>query len=371
MISQFYEKMANLAVNYSIKVKKGDRILIMGPALAKELFQAVNIEILKAGGFPLNIVDIEGMEEILYKYGSEEQLQYIDDTIITIFKTFNGMVNIIGEYNTRKLSLVDPKLKAISKSSPKRRELMNAYMSRMASGEFPWVIIPYPCNSFAQEGNMDLFSYGDFIKKALLLDKENPVAEWEKIFREQEKVIAKLSEFKPGEIHVLGEDTDLKLSVKGRKWLNSCGHYNLPDGEIYTGPVEESINGKIRFTYPGIFQGQEIEDIYLEFENGKVTKATATKGEDLLKEILKIEGTNMVGEFAIGTNYGITNFTKNILFDEKMGGTIHMALGSGIKEAGSKNESAVHWDILKDMRFLGSKITIDGTTVYEEGQWKI
>ncbi|MHA1192001.1 MAG: aminopeptidase [Promethearchaeota archaeon] len=247
------------------------------------------------------------------------------------------MVNILGDYNTRKLSLVDPKLLAMAQSSPKKREFMKIYMDRMASGELPWVIIPYPCNSLAQEGSMDLFTYGEFIKKALLLDKEDPVAEWENKFNEQEKVIAKLHEFKSGEIHVVGEDTDLKLSVKGRKWINGSGQYNLPGGEIYTGPVEDSVNGKIRFTYPGIYKGQEIENIYLEFENGKVSKATATKGEDLLTELLKIEGATIVGEFAVGTNYGITEFTKNMLFDEKMGGTMHMALGAGIKEAGSKN----------------------------------
>lgn len=371
MISEFYEKLAKLAVNYSIKVKKGDRILVMGPVLAKEAFQALNIELLKAGGFPLSIPNIEGLDEILYKYGSKEQIQYVDDAIIRIFKEFNGMIDIFGDYNTRKDSLVDPKLIALSRSSPKRRELMEAYMDRMASGEFLWVLIPYPCNSFAQEANMDLFSYEEFIKKALLLDKDDPVAEWEKKFGEQEKVITKLHEFKTGEIQVIGEDTDLKLSVKGRKWVNSCGQNNLPDGEIYTGPVEESINGKIKFTYPGIFQGQEIEGIYLEFKNGKVSKATAAKGDDLLKEILNVDGANMVGEFAVGTNYGITKFTKNMLFDEKMGGTLHMSLGSGIKETGSKNKSAIHWDILKDMTFPGSKIKIDGKIVYEEGQWKI
>ena len=255
MISNFYEKLAKLAVNYSVKVKKGDRILVMGPASAKELFQAVNIEVIKAGGFPLNIPGIEGMQEILYKYGSEEQIQYVDDIQLKVFKEFNGMINILGDYNTRKLALVDPKLKALRQASPKNRELMSIYMERWGSGEFPWVIIPYPCNAYAQEGNMDLFTYGEFIRDALLLDKEDPVAEWQKIFNKQEEVIAKLYDLKEGEVHVNGEDTDLKLSVKGRKWENSSGQVNLPDGEIYTGPVEDSVNGKIRFTYPGIYNG--------------------------------------------------------------------------------------------------------------------
>ena len=170
---------------------------------------------------------------------------------------------------------------------------------------------------------------------------------------------------------MIGEDTDLKLSVEGRTWINCSGHENLPDGEVFTGPVENSVNGKIRFTYPGIYMGKEIENIYLEFKDGKVVHASAEKGEDLLNEILKIENADTIGEFAIGTNYGITKFTKNMLFDEKIGGTLHCALGLGFPETGSKNVSSIHWDILKDMKTPGSQILADGKVIYEEGQWKI
>lgn len=371
MISEFYEKLAKLAVNYSIKVKKGDRVLIIGPAIAKEVFQALQAEIIKAGGHPLIHANIEGCEELIYKYGSKEQLEYVDDVLITIFKEFNGMINIFGDYNTRKLSLVDPKLQAIRQGSPKNQELMSIYMQRWAAGELPWVIIPYPCNAYAQEANMDLFSYGEFVKKALFLDKEDPVKEWENMYQEQEKIAIKLNEFKKGDVEVYGEDTELKFSVQGRKWMSSSGENNLPDGEIFTAPVEESVNGKIRFTYPGIYQGQEIEDIYLEFKEGKVVNFKATKGKELLQELLKVEGADMVGEFAVGTNYGVTEFTKNMLFDEKMGGTLHMALGLALEEAGGKNRSAVHWDILKDMRLAGSKIIVDGAIIYQEGKWQI
>ena len=371
MVNEFYEKLAKLAVNYSIEVKKGDRVLIIGPAFATEAFQAVYAEIVKAGGHPFIHATIEGCEELIYKFGSKEQLEYVDDVVITIFKEFNGMINIFGDYNTRKLSLVDPKLKAMRKGSPKNQELMTIYMERMASAELPWVIIPYACQAFAQEANMDLFSYEDFVKKALLLDKDDPVKEWQKINQEQAKIVAKLSELKNGNVEVYGEDTDLKFSIKNRKWINSSGKYNLPDGEIYTSPVDESVNGKIRFTFPGIYQGQEIEDIFLEFKEGKVVNFKATKGKELLQELLKIDGADMVGEFAIGTNYGVTEFTKNMLFDEKMGGTLHMALGLAIEEAGGTNRSAVHWDILKDMKIPGSKIIVDGEVIYQEGKWKI
>jgi len=369
MISDFYVRLAKLAVNYAVEVKKGQRVLIRGPTIAEELFQAIYAEVLKAGGHPLLIPDIEGTQELLYKHGSEEQLLYVDNVIKTIVKEFDCLISIFGDYNRKKLSLVDSKLITKVQGSPANRELMRVYMERSADGELNWVIIPYPCHSFAQEANMDLFSYSEFVQKALYLDKEDPVKEWKDLEKKQEKIVEYLN--KVDKIQVLGEDTNLTLSVKGRTWISACGHNNLPDGEVATGPLEDSVNGHIRFTYPGIYQGKEIENIYLEFKDGKVTKATADKAEDLLQEIIAIENANIIGEFAIGTNYGITKFTKNMLFDEKIGGTMHCALGGGYPETGSKNVSAIHWDILKDMKPPGSRIIADGKVFYEEGQWKI
>ena len=369
MISEFYEKLAKLAVNYAVDVKKGQRVAVIGPSMATELFQAIYVEVLKAGGHPLMIPQIEGMQELLFKYASEEQLLYVDGVRKSIYEEFDCLINIFGDYNRKKLSLVDPKKIATAQGSPEIQKLMKVYMDRYAKGELNWVIIPFPCNSFAQEANMDLFSYFDFVKKALLLDKEDPVKEWKAVEEKQDKLVEYLD--KVDKIHVLGEDTDLTLSVKGRKWENCCGHNNLPDGEVFTSPLEDSVNGHIRFTYPGIYGGREIENVYLEFKDGKVTKATAGKAEDLLHEIIAIEGAKVLGEFAIGTNYGVTDFTKNMLFDEKIGGTMHCALGAGPPETGSTNESAIHWDILKDMTLPGSKIIADGKVIYEEGQWKI
>ncbi|MBY8988764.1 MAG: aminopeptidase [Candidatus Lokiarchaeota archaeon] len=368
MISEFNENLAKLAVNYAVEVKKGQRVVVQGPSIAEDLFQALYAEILKAGGHPLLIPDIEGTEEMLYKYGSEEQLLYVDEVKKIIIRDFDCLINIYGDYNRKKLSLVDPKKIAQSKSSPGRLELFKTYMERDSKGEFNWVVIPYPCNSMAQEAGMDLFSYSDFVKKALILDKEDPVKEWKDIEKKQDVIVEYLNNVE--KIQVLGEDTDLSLSVKGRKWINCCGHKNLPDGEVFTAPLEDSVNGHIRFTYPGIFQGKEIENIYLEFKNGKVTKATADKAEDLLQELIAIKNADILGEFAIGTNYGITDFTKNMLFDEKIGGTLHSALGMGPPETGSTNQCAIHWDILKDMRLPGSKIIADRKVIYEEGHWK-
>ena len=369
MINEFYEKLAKLAVNYALEVKKGQRVVVKGPSIAKDLFQAIYAEVLKAGGHPLLVPTIEGTEELLYKHGSEEQLLYVDEVNKILIKDFDCLIGILGDYNRKKLALVDPKKIAKAKSSSANLEIMKIYMERSSKGELNWVVVPYPCHSMAQEAGMDLFSYSEFVKRALHLDKENPVQEWKEIEKSQDRIVDYLN--KVDKLQVLGEDTDLSLSVKGRKWENCCGHKNLPDGEVATSPVEDFVNGHIRFTYPGIYQGKEVENIYLEFKDGKVTKATADKAEDLLQEIVAIKNADILGEFAIGTNYAITDFTKNMLFDEKIGGTLHCALGAGYPEMGSKNVSAIHWDILKDMTLPGSKIIADGKVIYEEGQWKI
>lgn len=215
---------------------------------------------------------------------------------------------------------------------------------------------------------MSLEEYEDFVFSSCLLDEEDPVMEWKKIYKHQEKICQFLN--RVSKIHILGEDTDLLLNVKGRKWINCSGKLNMPDGEVYTGPVENLANGTVRFTYPVIVAGREVEDITLTFKDGKVIKATAVKGDELLQQMLKIEGADRIGEVAIGTNYDITQFTKNMLFDEKMGGTIHVALGASIPESGGLNKSAIHWDILKDMKKEG-EIYADKKLFYKNGKFLI
>lgn len=369
MIPKMYQKTAEIAVKHSVEVKKDDRVLIMGPALAKELFQSVYLEVIKAGAHPITIPELEGMDEIFYTYASDEQLEYVDPILIKLMEEIDCLINIRADYNTKKLSSIDPKRIGKKQKSPANKELMKIYMQRDFKGELKWVIIPYPCHAYAQEAEMDMFSYTEFIRKALLLDKEDPIQEWRDIEKKQDEIIEYLD--KVENMKVLGEDTELNVSVKGRTWINCCGHRNLPDGEVYTGPVEDKVDGHIRFTYPGIYSGKEIRNIYLEFEEGKVVNATAEKGQELLDEVLSIDNADRLGEFAIATNFGIKKFTKNMLFDEKMGGTIHCALGMGFPRSGSNNQSPIHWDILKDMRVPGSKIFADGDLIYEEGEWKI
>ncbi|MFX0021208.1 MAG: aminopeptidase [Candidatus Hermodarchaeota archaeon] len=369
MINSIYEKLAKIVVDYSLEIKKGHTVFIGGPALAQELFQALNIEIIKAGAHPMVVPGIEGIRENFFKYASEEQLTYVDKFEELLYTEFDRLIEIRATYNTRRYSSIDPKKLSTFMGVPKRKELREIQDQRTSTGELRWIVIPFPCNAHAQEANMDLFSYTEFVNKSLFLDKDNPVDEWKKMQRTQDLITDSLNKVKS--IQIIGEDTDLTLSTEDRKWINCSGQRNLPDGEVYTGPVEDSVNGHIRFTYPGIYMGKEVENISLEFKDGEVIKATATKGEDVLQEILKVENAKIIGEFAIGTNFGISKFTKNMLFDEKMGGTLHCALGLGFEWTGSKNRSSVHWDILKDMRIPGSKIIADGNIIYEEGKWKI
>jgi aminopeptidase len=214
---------------------------------------------------------------------------------------------------------------------------------------------------------MALPEYEDFVYGSCFVNRENPIAEWTRIRKQQDGICGFLNQTQ--KIRLVGEDTDLAFSVKDRKWINCSGQKNMPDGEVFTAPVENSVNGIVRFTFPGIFLGREVENISLRFKNGKVVKASAEKGDELLQQLLKIEGADRLGETAIGTNYEITRFTKNMLFDEKMGGTIHMALGlNPIPETGGLNKSALHWDILKDMKKDG-EIYADDELFYKNGSF--
>jgi len=249
------------------------------------------------------------------------------------------------------------------------KELMEIFMQRSAAGKLRWNGTLFPTNAFAQEADMSLAEYEDFVYSACHADKDDPVAEWLKVSREQQHLVDWLKG--KDKVRVQGPNVDLSLSIAGRTFINSDGKRNMPSGEIFTGPVEDSANGWVRFTYPVIVAGREISGIEITFENGKAVQATAEKNEEFLLSALDSdEGARFLGEFAVGTNYGIDRFTKNILYDEKIGGTFHMALGAGYPETGSKNKSALHWDMICDMRD-GGQIWVDGELFYENGHFKV
>jgi aminopeptidase len=273
------------------------------------------------------------------------------------------MMNIGAFYNTRELSGVNPERQQLAGRAG--AELRKTFMKRIATRDLRWCYTVFPTHASAQEADMSLREYEDFVYGAGLLDEDDPVAKWQTEATRQQKLIDWMAG--KDKIVIKGSNVDLQMSIKERSFRGAAGQENFPDGEIYTSPVEESVNGWIRFGYPAIYGGREVNDIELWFEDGKVVKEKASKGEELLTALLNTDdGSRILGELGIGTNYGIQKFTKNMLFDEKIGGTIHLAVGAGFPETGSKNESGVHWDMLCNMD--ESEITVDGELFYKDGK---
>jgi len=365
MVDERIEKLAILCIHYSIAVKPKEKVLISGSVAAAPLINELYKECLLSDAYPMVMPQLE-TDYTFFKYAKEHQLTYVSPFEKFLIENVNAQIGVFCEPNPKRLTNIAPEKMRLRATS--RKELVKIRIKREAEGKLRWTALPYPIEAQAQEAEMAMLEYEDFVYGSCFVDKEDPAGEWKKIHEEQEGICSFLN--KATEIHFIGEDTDLKLSVKGRKWINCSGKNNMPDGEVFTGPIENSANGTIRFNFPGIYGGREIEDVKLKFKDGKVVKASASKGEEFLHEILKVEGANRIGEIAIGTNYAINRFTKNMLFDEKMGGTIHMALGSSIPESGGVNVSAVHWDLLKNMKKDG-EIYADRKLFYKNGKFLI
>ena len=359
------EKLAQVLVQYSIGVKPGDKVLVQGGQVAEPLLKAIHLEILKAGGHSMFVIRLPGLGEALYKHGSDEQIQYIPEPMKLAMETFDASINLICPENTKAMSNIPPE--KIALASQAQSEIFGTIMKRTADGEFNWSLALFPTNASAQDAEMSLSEYEDFVYNACLPDMDDPVGYWKNVSVQQQKVVDYLD--KVSTLRVEGPDVDLHMNVEGRTFVNCCGTRNMPDGEVFTGPIEDSVEGHVRFSYPTTYQGRTLEGVHIWFEKGKVVKATADKVEDfLLKTIDTDEGARFVGEFAIGTNVGITKATGNTLFDEKIGGSFHMALGRGMPETGSVNESAIHWDMVCDLS-QGGKIWADDILIYEDGQF--
>lgn len=359
-------KLAKVMTDYSLALKPGQQFVLRTSPLAQELNLAVYTEAIKAGAYVFVQQSIPGAEEAFYKYASDQQLDFVAPIRKLIFETFDASLYIEADDNTKALAGVDPQ--RMTRARKAGAEILNTSMKRSAEGSYRWCVTLYPTPALAQEANMSLADYAEFVYAAGMLNEPDPVAFWKEEGRRQEKVIAWLAGH--DEVVLKGDNIDLSLCIKDRRFEKSDGQYNFPDGEIFTGPVEDSVNGWVRFKYPGIFAGQEVEDIQLWFENGRVVKEQATRNQGLLTSLLNTDaGARVLGEWGIGTNYGITRFSKNMLFDEKMGGTIHLAVGHGYPETGSKNESGLHWDMLCDM--ADSEIRVDGELFYKNGKFVV
>jgi aminopeptidase len=322
---------------------------------------------LQAGGHPFIVAALTGLEELFFRYASDEQLTFVPPPTKLIMDTYDVRISIGADENTKALSSVNPdKLVMYQKS---RTEIMKTFMQRAAKKELRWTYALFPTNAYAQDADMGLAEYEDFVYNACLGDLNDPVGYWKRFSASQQKVADWLKGKK--QVHVTAPETDLRFSIEGRTFSNCDGHENMPDGEVFTGPVENSMDGQVYFSYPTIFNGREVTGVRLWFEEGRVVKATADKNEDFLNKTLDTdEGARQVGEFAFGTSQGITQFTRQILFDEKINGSFHMALGASYPETGGKNESAIHWDMICDMR-KGGKVTVDGKLFYKNGKFLI
>lgn len=363
MPDQRLNKLAQVLIKYSLAINQGEQLEIRTTPLAEELALLVYKEAIQAGAHVIASIRLPGADEVFYKYATDEQLEYVSPVKKMITETFDNILVIGAEYNTRSLSGINPS--QIARSRKANIELTNIFLDRAARKDLRWCYTEYPTYASAQEADMSLSDYQDFVFNAGLLNEPDPVALWKEEGAKQRRIIDWLKG--KDKVELKGKYIDLSFSIKERKFKEADGKYNFPDGEIFTGPVEESANGWIAFSYPAIYEGREVIDVELWFEQGKVVKESASKGGNLLSTSLNTDpGARYLGEWGIGTNYGITQFTKNMLFDEKMGGTIHLALGSGYPETGSKNQSAIHWDMLCDM--ADSEIFVDGDLFYKNGQ---
>lgn len=360
-------RLADVLVNYSTTVQPGEWVGILGDVSALPALREVYAAVIRAGGNPTLIMHDEHMQRSFLRDGNDAQISWIDPSQDIYYEKADVYIRVGSSQNTRAMTNISPaKVQLWSKA---RRKFLDMRLDRAAEGKMKWVGAWYPNEASAQEANMSLEEYEDFVYNATFCNLEDPVAAWRKLSASQESKVAWLK----GKKHVTlkGPNVDLSLSIEGRTFINSDGHANMPCGEIFTGPVEDSVNGWVRYTYPTIVGGRAISGIELKFVNGRVEEAHAEQNDDLLQEVLNTDpGARYLGEFAIGTNYGIQQFTGNLLFDEKIGGTFHAAIGRSYKETGGKNESAVHWDMICDMR-TDSEIHVDGELFYKNGQFMI
>jgi len=357
------EKLARVMVNYSLELKPGQTFWLRTTPLAEELNLAVYEEAMKAGAHVFVDQRMPGAEEIFFKYASDEQLDYISPIRQILAENFDASLYIDAEHNSRSLSGIDGSRMARARKAG--AELFGKTMKRSAEGTYRWCITVYPTHAMAQDADMNLADYREFVYCAGMLNEDDPVAFWKEEGRKQTELAAWLKGH--DRVVLKGSNVDVTLSIRDRRFEISDGRYNFPDGEIFTSPRENSVNGWIRFKYPAIYDGQEVTDIELWFEDGKVVKEKAAKNQDLLTSLLNTDaGARILGEWGIGTNYGIQRFSKNMLFDEKIGGTIHFAVGAGFPECGGLNKSGLHWDMLCDM--AESAITVDGELFYKNGQ---
>lgn len=374
--------LAKVLVNYSTGVKPGQLVRIAGDPVGLPLIEAVYEQVLKAGAHPMVQLKPGSCTDLFYEHANDEQLQYVNPLAEAEMKTIDVSIGLWADTNTKSLSRVDPRKQGLSSAA--RKPLTKIFFERAAAGDLKWSGTQYPTLASAQDAEMSIAQYEDFVFNAGHLNADDPVAVWQAISARQQKVVDYLN----GKKHLhfqTAAGTDLHVDVEGMTWINCDGHENFPDGEVFTGPnlnagnnspAPGGVQGVVKYSFPAVHHGREVHDIELTFEKGRVVDAKASKGLDFLLAMLdQDEGARNMGEIAIGTNYAITEYSKNTLFDEKIGGTFHAAVGAGYPETGNANESGLHWDMVCDLRTRkddptsGGTITVDGEVISNNGEF--
>jgi len=357
-------KYADLLVNYCVEIKPGDRLYVKSTTLAEPLIREVYRAAVRAGG---NIeVNLEFREQsrIFFEEAGEAQLKYVPPFYKKAMEEFDAYLYIRAPFNLREDQNVDGSKVKIHKDAT--ADISKTYFARTATRDLKRNLCQYPTIAAAQNAGMSLEEYENFVYGACKLFEEDPKKEWLKVRAFQKQIVDVLNS--RNQVRYKGEGIDIQFSTKGRTWINSDGQTNMPSGEVYTSPIEDSVNGVVNFSFPAVYMGHEVEDVTLWVKDGYVEKWEAKQGKAFLDSIFKIDGARRFGEAAIGTNYDINKFTKNILFDEKIGGTIHMAIGQSYLQAGGKNQSPIHWDMIGNM-MNGGEIYADDEKIYESGKF--
>ncbi|MCP9234374.1 aminopeptidase [Lewinella sp. JB7] len=358
-----YGKYAHLLVNYCVSLQAGERLFVSSTTLAEPLVTAIYREALKAGGHCEFSLATRGQEEALRDYGSPDQFAYLPTLYSKAINEFEAYINVMAPFDLRQPAPA-PELQAARREASRR--LHQTYFARTADRRLKRSMCIFPTPALAAEAGMAEQEYADFVFRACKLDQDDPRAAWLGVRERQQAVVDHLNSCTS--FRYVNDRSDISFTTRGRSWINSDGQTNMPSGEVYTSPEEDSVNGTIYFDYPAIRNGEEVRGVTLEVKDGEIQRWTADSGQTILDETFAIPGTRRFGEAAIGTNYDIDRFTKQILFDEKIGGTVHMAIGQSYAQAGGKNESAVHWDMIANMR-AGGKVYADDKLIYEDGRF--
>jgi aminopeptidase len=354
------QKLARVLVDYSVEVREGEQVAVFGEVGAEPLIKALYTRLLQVGAVPVLQVQLPGMQELFFEHAGEVHYKSIPSIRRFVAEEADAEIGIKAPSNTRALANVDPaRQRALAE--------LNKPLSEIMLEKNRWVLTLFPTEALAQEANMGLAAYEEFAFGAMGLNEDDPVRYWQEKSREQARLKERLEEAR--EIRLVGPGTDLTLSVEGRKFVNSAGRRNMPCGEVFTGPIEDSANGHVYFGVPAAIGGREVAGVSLRFREGKVVEAGAEKGEEYLRSLLDTDaGARYLGEIGIGTNYGIGQASANVLFDEKLGGTVHLAIGRSYKETGGKNDSSVHTDLVCDLR-EGGALYADGELIQKNGRF--